>query len=78
MQGLSLVEQPQLEAWLILNNSNDDKEFDFDINEFGSEVEDDQNNLLHEMTLPLEDMMDQGLDDLINEEAPTKIINLIL
>jgi len=30
------------------------------------------------MTLPLEDMMDQGLDDLISEEAPTKIINLIL
>ncbi len=78
MQGLSLVEQPQLEAWLILNNSDDDKEFDYDINEFGSEVEDDQNNLLHEMTLPLEDMMDQGLDDLISEEASTKIINLIL
>jgi hypothetical protein len=30
------------------------------------------------MTLPLEDMMDQGLDDLISEEASTKIINLIL
>jgi hypothetical protein len=30
------------------------------------------------MTLPVEDMMDQRLDDLISEEAPTKIINLIL
>ncbi len=78
MQGLSLVEQPQLEAWLILNNLDDDKEFDSDINEFGNEVKDDQNNLLHEMTLPVEDMMDQRLDDLISEEAPTKIINLIL
>lgn len=78
MQGFSLVEQPQLEAWLILNNSNDDKEFDSDINEFGSEVEDDKNNPLHEMTLPLEDMMNQGLDDLISEKTPTKIINLII
>jgi len=28
------------------------------MNEFGSEMEDDQNNILHEMTLPMEDMMD--------------------
>lgn len=30
------------------------------------------------MTLPLEDMMNQGLDDLISEKTPTKIINLII
>lgn len=41
-------------------------------------TEDDQNNILHEMTLLMENMMDQGLDDLIREEAPTQMVNLIL
>jgi hypothetical protein len=48
------------------------------MNEFGSEAEDDQNNILHEMTLLMENMMDQRLDDLIREEAPTQMVNLIL
>ncbi len=71
------MEQPQLEAWLIPNNPDNDKEYEYDMNEFGSEAEDDQNNILHEMALPMEDMMDQGLDDLIREEAPTQMVNLI-
>ncbi len=72
------MEQPQLEAWLILNNLDDDKESDYDMNGFGNEIEDDQNNILHKMTLPMEDMMDQGLDDLIREKTPTQMVNLIL
>jgi hypothetical protein len=47
------------------------------MNEFRREAEDYQNNILHEMTLRMEDMIDQGLDDLIREEAPTQMVNLI-
>jgi hypothetical protein len=62
IQGLSLMEQPQLETF-IPNNPNDDQEFDSNINEFGNETEDDHDKTLHEKTLPMEDLMDQGLDD---------------
>jgi hypothetical protein len=75
--GLSLMEQPQLETF-IPNNPDDDQEFDSSMNEFGSERKDDHDKILHENTLLMEDMMDQGLDDLIRDEAPTQIINLIL
>ncbi len=71
------MKQPQLEAWLIPNNPDDDKESEFNMNEFRREAEDYQNNILHEMTLRMEDMIDQGLDDLIREEAPTQMVNLI-
>ncbi len=62
---------------LIPNNLDDDQESNFNMNEFGSEVEDDHDKILHEKTLLMEDLMDQGLDDLIRKEAPTQIINLI-
>lgn len=48
------------------------------MNESGSEIGDDHNKILHEKTLLMEDLMDQGLDDLIREETPTQIVNLIL
>jgi hypothetical protein len=71
IHGLSLMEQPQLET-LIPNNPNDDQKFDFNINESRSEAKDDHDKVLHEKTLPMEDLMDQGLDDLIKVETQLK------
>jgi hypothetical protein len=70
------MEQPQLET-LIPNYPNDDQEYNSNMNESGSEAEDDHDKILHEKTLLMEDLMDQGLDDLIRKEASTQIINLI-
>ncbi len=70
IQGLSLMKQPH-----IPNNPNDDHEYNSNMKKFGSEVEDDHNKILHEKKLFMEDLMDQGLDDLIKEEAPTQIVN---
>jgi hypothetical protein len=63
---------------LIPNHPYGDQEFDSNMNESGSEVGDDHDKILHEKTLLMEDLMDQGLDDLIREEVPTQIVNLIL
>jgi hypothetical protein len=51
------MEQPQLET-LIPNNPNDDQESNSDMNDSGSEEEDDHDKILHEKMLPMEDLMD--------------------
>jgi hypothetical protein len=61
----------------IPNNPNDDQEFDSNMNEFGSEAKDDHDKILHEKMLPMENLMDQGLDDMIKVETPTQMVNLI-
>ncbi len=50
---------------------DDDLGYDSKINEFGSEAENDQNMILHNFELPIEDLMDQGLNYFIKVEAPT-------
>jgi len=57
IHDFSLMEQPQLET-LIPNNPNDDQEFNSDMNEFGSEAEDDHDKILHDKMLFMEDLMD--------------------
>jgi hypothetical protein len=47
------------------------------MNEFRNEAKDDHDKILHEKMLLMEDLMDQRLDDLIMEEAPIQIVNLI-
>jgi hypothetical protein len=47
------------------------------MNEFGSEAKDDHDKLQHEKMLPMENLMDQGLDDMIKVETPTQMVNLI-
>ncbi len=58
---------------LIPNNPYDDQEFDSNMNESGSEEGDDHDKIMHEKTLLI-----RGWMDLIREEAPTQIVNLIL
>ncbi len=59
------------------HDPNDDLGFDYKINEFGNEANDDQDMILHNFELTIEDLMDQGLNDLIRVEASTQMINLI-
>jgi len=47
IHNLSLMEQPQLHT-LIPNNLNDDQKSNSNMNEFGSEAEDDHDKILHE------------------------------
>jgi hypothetical protein len=48
------------------------------MSEFGSEAKDDQKLILYNLELPMEDLMDQGFNDLIRVETPTQMVNLIL
>ncbi len=76
IHNLSLMEQPQLETF-IPNNPNDDQKSNSNMNEFGSEAEDDHDKILHEKTLLMEDLMDQGLNVLTRVETPIEMVNLI-
>jgi len=51
------MEQPQLET-LVPNNPNEDQESNSNMNESGNVTEDDHDKILHEKTLPMEDLMD--------------------
>jgi hypothetical protein len=50
---------------------NDDPSSDFKMHEFRNETSDDKKLILHNLELPMEDLMDQRLHDLIRVEAPT-------
>lgn len=47
------------------------------MNESGSEAKDGHEKILHEKTLPMENLMDQGLDNKIKVETPTQMVILI-
>jgi hypothetical protein len=70
MQGLSLEDQ-------LLNGAakridlDDDIIFDFEMNDFESYANDDHELILWSEQMYAEVLMDQRLDDLIWEEAPT-------
>ncbi len=58
---------------------DDDFIFDPKMNDFENEVDDDHEMIfLHNEEVSLEDLMGQGLDALIQKEAPTHMVNLIL
>jgi hypothetical protein len=77
MQGLSLKEQVQEED-LMTQDPNDDPNSNSIMSEFGSETKDDKNLIMHNLELPMEDLMDQGFDDLIRAQALAQMVNLIL
>lgn len=60
------------------NDSYDDLDIDSKMNGFGIDVDDDHKMILQNMELFMEDMMDQGLDDMVQVEAPMQKVNLIL
>jgi hypothetical protein len=77
VQDLSLIERPHKNETMT-HYPNDDHDFDSKMNEFGGEVEDDHEMILHNLEFPKEDLIDQGLDDLIKVEVPMQMVNLIL
>ncbi len=64
MQGV-FFENRLLNGDAKLNNPDDDLIFDFEMNDFGSDVDDDHDLILQSEQMYVEDLMDQGLDELI-------------
>jgi len=60
------------------NDSYDDLDIDLKMNGLGINVVDDHKMILQNMELFMEDMMDQGLDGMVQVEALMQMVNLIL
>jgi len=60
------------------NDSYDDLDIDLKMNGLGINVDDDHKMILQNMELFMEDMMDQGLDGMVQVEALMQMVNLIL
>lgn len=60
------------------NDPYDDLEDDFKMNESNCDVDDDQKLILHNMELLMQQLMDHGLDELVQKETTMQIMNLIL
>jgi hypothetical protein len=57
---------------------DDDLISDSEMNDFESDAYDDHEMILHNEQKSMEYLMDQGFNDLIQWEAPTLMVNLIL
>ncbi len=57
---------------------NEDLIFDFEMNKFKNDVDDDHELTLQNEHMYVEDLMDQGLEKFIWGEVPTQMVNLIL
>ncbi len=76
MQGLSL-EDHLFNGDAKLIDPDDDLIFDSEMNDFGSDVDDDE-LILQSEQMYVEDLMDQGFDELILKKAMTQMVNSIL
>jgi len=77
MQELSLSNQLHNEDVNPID-PNDDFIFDSEMNDSESDAYDVHEMVLHNEQRSMEYLMDQGLNDLIEGEAPTSMVNLIL
>jgi len=77
MQGLSLTNQLHNE-YVNPIDPDDDLVSDSEVNDFKSDAYDDHEMILHNEQRSMDYLMDQGLNDLIQGEAPTYMVNLIL
>jgi hypothetical protein len=60
------------------NDSYDDLDNDSKMNGFGIDVDDDHKMILQNMELFMEDTIDQGVDGMVQVEAPMQMVTLIL
>jgi hypothetical protein len=70
MQGLSLIEQQHRKDVMPID-LDDNLIFTSELNDYENEANDDHGMVLNNEKESLENLMDQGLDVLIQGEAPT-------
>ncbi len=76
MQGLSL-EDHLVNGNAKLIDPDDDFISNSEMNDSGSDADDDRELILQSEQMYVEDLMDQGLEELIPKEAPTQMVNLL-